>query len=477
MAIHDLAVENFGAIMSHSNKSALLALSTTCKSVHGLVVPLIYEDLTWDFSTASKGPDIHLLIRTLLHCPKLCEHVRRISVQGPRRKALHVWAGGVRPSKQEAVTIASSVTIPGHDSSAVAALIYDSVPEALVAIVLCLSHSLHSFDVGPEFLVNIGREAEPPVSQIILPSLKSLRNLRNINWGADSRSRPLPTDSTDIVSVLQLPSIESVTLKIQDRGASSLWVGIIPTLRQLKHLVLSRSIVTEEFLAELLAATPHLEAFSLDLLWDASPDDEKRSSFVDCAKLRGALDGSLISTQRAIHGEDVALAAPGLLLLRSLIISIDFFSEVAMELSDGGTSEPDPVTGDEFCLAGWGQSGRLGSLHSLPRLESLEVGIAPLLGWFPDSANALASVLPPGLRSLTIRDDFGSFQSYGWTHSAIHSKLEFHIQSSALPHLTSFTLRYTESNPAAYGSGLQAIEHTLNAAGIKFTLENDCPWG
>ena len=256
---------------------------------------------------------------------------------------------------------------------------------------------------------------------------------RHIHINQQGRSKAPDVMVASLVGTLQrnahlTPHVRSMTLRGQEPSQFVQSIALddkfsLPALTSLA-LVETRPL-SLGVLKKLLSLAPGLEALECHIEQDAEPDDGS-SPFLDCLQLRQTLE-TVKST------------------LRSLKISISLIAFVALEVDAGGSFEE----GDA-----WGLKGTVGSLDQFQKLETLEIPIAMLFGWYADTDVGLAKLLPPGTKTVILRHDLGTCFEYQWDGEACARMLRrSHPDFKAATSLTRLTIDF-EGN-GMLSSGLE----------------------
>lgn len=249
------------------------------------------------------------------------------------------------------------------------------------------------------------------------------------------------------------PHVRSMTLRGQEplQFLQSIALDDKFFLPALSSLVLAEARpLSVGVLKKLLSVAPSLEDLECHIEQDAEPDDGS-SPFLDCLQLRQTL-------------ETVKLT------LRSLKISISLITFVALEVDAGGSFEE----GDA-----WGIKGVLGSFEQFQQLETLEVPVAMLFGWYADTDVGLAKLLPPAAKQVILRHDLGTCFEYQWNGEACLRKLRrSHPDLMAATGLTRLTIDF-EGNTMLSSSlepeNVTELKAMYRSAGVSLRFDRVVP--
>jgi hypothetical protein len=377
-------------ITGNLEKEDVINLSTTCKYLHSVLEPEIYQTIswTWHHSKKTDSRPIHALLRNLLHTPKRASWVKNVSFQeiGYGRKPL---LGSKQLSDEEIRSIQRLLeNAEVADTEEWMSDVRDGSVDAVLALILMQLHNLKSLTIDL-FLRHdddlayttpdrsrIGQALRHAMSAPASASIARLTSLEQLEWPSANFPGPMcflrPMDMFYVLPLFGLPALKRFSVKIDQRPSGSAPQSLKPDMTPLaKHLTILRlrfSSVSFTALEGMLSSAPSLTVLDIECSRDMTSLEAGDSWAFDGEALRNALD-----------------RCSGTLKSIRIVCAID-----------------DPlldVEMSEFFVS------PLGSLSQLHSLSTAEMCLPLLLGTSDPTAQALWDAVPASLESMVIRED------------------------------------------------------------------------
>jgi hypothetical protein len=414
--IQEVPFELMRMMFSDSSKGELATLQRTSKHMSQVIEPLVYERIDWEFhKPAVHKPPIHLLLRTLFDRPELGEHVKEIIIQ--EHKSIQcIWQDKDKPKLD-------SRDLERLAGRAVCLTTYHSEPwldelqrgnhGAFVALLLYHCPNVQRLVLENDFLMYWSwGPLKPSWRTWITPSIDTLwhailnlHKLREIDVDRNGRVHiPYWSKTNRPSRLFSLPNITSIRVSYHDSEIRR--DDKLHSVQNLdvKTFELHNSYLSEESIAPLVARTSNVTSLSIDLKFPCNKIDPKVDIFLDCVKLRGALDGLFSS------GGDHCIPH-----LKHLAISTRWETTDLPPVNSGGPFEHRDISwrGRGVQLY-YGIKASIGSLRCFSNLRSLEISPEILLGWYPANAKPLQDLIPDSVTHLCLRADFGTWSLSEW---------------------------------------------------------------
>jgi hypothetical protein len=265
------------------------------------IEPLLYERIDSEFhKPATRKPPIHLLLRTLLDRPELGENVKEIIIQ-EHKSIQSIWRDQDQPELEfgdlerlarRAVDVTTCRSEPSPDH------LQRGNHEAFVALLLYHCPNVQRLVIENDFLVywrlpslqQIHPNWLAPSIDTLWHAILNLRSLREIYVDSNGRA-DVPMRSKRPSRLFSNPTITSIRASYSYYEASR--DDELSSVQNLdvKTFELQNSYLNEESIALLVARTPNVTSLSIDLKFPCNKMDREVDVFLDCVKLRGALDG------------------------------------------------------------------------------------------------------------------------------------------------------------------------------------------
>ena len=409
-----LPTEAMLLITAHVDLADKAAVALTCKSLHNVVTPAMYNhiDLEWSFSNS---PPIKLLLHTMVENPKRADQVLTVRFAGEKCR-FATLRGPERVYVQRVARKAGLSNIAPYDE--VFKLDDESsIAELYPALFVFQLSSLHTLKIGHH--ETTGFEALSKAVQYVLclnqsnHGLKRFQNLQYIDLCYDMDRRDLARyvfdahfqhGSSSILPFFYMPQAKGLRVVIPEAGPELMWPCDPPCALTLTSLTLHRSGIEPHNLTELLRATPSLCHLTYD----------------HCIQLERPLNGIVyLDNDRLCTAlENVATT------LESLVICVQFYQmcETNYEMDNFQSTV-----------------GGFTSFVGLVKLQRLEVPLIVLLGAHPEPITFPIQRLPLNLRHLSLTDDLAMHSYFPWRSSSV---LEL------FPHNTSSNGRLAKGNLA-----------------------------
>jgi hypothetical protein len=352
--------------------------------------------MTWQcHSKSNKQPRIAALLYSVLANPNCAKGVKHITFEAQgftdrRPPPIQVNGLGVE-TLRSAKEFLLQAYIP--EGAKWAKALESKDLGATMGLLLSKLHNLQSLSLSVyflhanHFLSPMLAYAMNPKTAVRAPDLSSFSKLEHVELGVDMSEYDSETfffldiKTPDVLPVFYIPHLKRARLVFPAMYTSSdplPWPAAPPSATGLTELRLQRSTANAETLAKLLDVCPNLTIFEYDL----RPCVDHGRSRMDCARLVQALK----KYEKT---------------MKHLRICMQPYSRETSVVWDFGAREyQDGVIGD--------------GLKNFSVLETLEISVPVLLGWMVAPAAPLAHVLPPNLRTLTIRDDCWDHKSEGY---------------------------------------------------------------
>ncbi|KAF8457046.1 hypothetical protein BDZ91DRAFT_744729 [Kalaharituber pfeilii] len=385
----------------------LASLSSTCHFLRDFVEPTLYHTIigTWPSTTFGQSNYIHqyehrltYLLRTLVSRPSLASHVRHLRLERwnmPNRDAnatemFRRIFGQRQTEKLEALIRRMKFEFPEGGAWWIYNMVTGSA-DATAAVLLPMFENLETLTLK----IDNGRENQHPVCLwrvlrhlLVNKGLSQFGRLRDVSITTTHSWRMsldrYDSDLRDLVPLLFLPSIRHLRIFVLDKSLftwpASLASFAVSSKSPLTSLTLANSKV--ESLGHLLQACPYLRSldYTINLLVEF-----RTSRFFRCRDLSESLS----------HVRDT---------LEDLSIHVFTFSAYDdLRLYPLGL-QCGPQ-GDHSLLA----------LHTFPKLRTLTIAPAMLLGLGNSTGWTLGEALPRCLERLWLAQDFKDFEpQWGW---------------------------------------------------------------
>lgn len=436
MSIHDLSVELLQLILLQCRPSDLASFQPTCRSIHHLAQPLLYTDINFKSCFTSPNlPSPQLLTRTLLYCPSLGLQIKSLRLRGPQH-----WHSHFNISDQDLALLARRGSKLGHGAylTWLEALISNS-REAFLVILLSYLPSLITlaFEDDPNVHFNIHHSPLgswlPPHSSthtksasLFSHALTKLPALKNIELNVQNEGTPLSHHSSILHTMQLLPALASIicSMKYLPSTNSSTYFPLpilapIVSSSNLTSLTLKDCVLSERSAVLVTTRFPNLTTLNINFT---------RRSLTASERLAGRVPpDSHLWLDCALLGQYLT-SGPNLEKLQHLSLSLSF------PLAPS-SNPPQPIGGAYECgrsmdntdpICFFGIKGSLDSLQALTSLRTLSVPTPVLLGWYPDRALPLNSLLPEGLQDLRLRNDLSDWGLYKWDAKSVDSLMLIH---------------------------------------------------
>jgi hypothetical protein len=428
MSIHDLSVELLQLILLQCQPEDLASVQRTCRSISVLAQPLLYSDINFKnrFSSPSL-PNIQLLTRTLTHRPSLGLQIKHLRLRGPES-----WPSYLKISDQDLALLARRGTGTGHGSfvSWLEALLSSS-REAFLVILLSFLPSLTTlaFEDDPNVQFNmhhstIGSWMSSPLPEntfrrasLFSHAVTKLSNLKNIELGLQKEGTMLSYNSPIIQTIQSLPGLENFKCSLRRTPAINssshfpLPISASFPSSNLTTLSLHDCALSERSTVLLTTRIPNLVELNVDFSRRQLSATERLAGrippdshlWLDC----GLLGQYLTSTSN-------------LQSLNHLSLSLSFPAPPAPQApASGGAFEcgRSPLNADPACF--FGIKGSISCLQLFPSIKSLSIPVPMLLGWYPEQAQSLSSLLPESLERLCLGDEMSDWALYKWDSKSV----------------------------------------------------------
>lgn len=442
MSIHDLSVELLQLILLQCSPSDLASLQITCRSIHHLAQPLLYQDI--NFKSCFTSPDLpspQLLTRTLFYSPSLGLQIKSLRLRGPQH-----WHSHFKISDQDLALLARRGSKLGHRAYLpwLEALISNS-REAFFVILLSYLPSLTTlaFEDDPNVHFNIHHSPLgswlPPHSSthtksasLFSNALTKLPALKSIELNVQNEGTPLSHHSSILHTMQLLPTLTSVvcSMKYLPSTNSSAYFPLpmpssLASSSNLTSLNLKECALSERSAVLVTTRFPNLTTLNLNFI---------RRSLSASERLAGRIPpGSQLWLDCALLGQYLT-SSTNLEKLQHLSLSLSFPLTTS-------SNPPQPIGGSYECgrsmdnsdpICFFGIKGSLGSLQGLASLRTLSVPTPMLLGWYPNQAPTLDSMLPEGLQGLCLQDDMSGWRLYKWDVRSANRLMDIRAQRHSL---------------------------------------------
>lgn len=382
-----LPQELFCLILTFLPRKALLALCFTSKYCRALVEPGLYRDIRWDENNhprRDRNPPFHLLFRSLLNRPELASYIHEFEIccRKPCRAFEsydHIWRKKsdtpefTSSDMEQTTSLIDSLHFCTKDKWI--SSLERGEPDLFIALIIWQSTNLRSITLdndymgGTPFVGDVLEKAAAANSLSFLKSIEYSNDLEPPNVDAEARQEQV--DFRQIIPLLSVPSVTSLSMSLPSRDVS--WLNSrIPT-SALTSLHLDYCQLSEQNLGRLLLATPCLRWLEYNA-WinvDHVPAPPKRPwEHFDCAEF----GRSLAHVQENLEDLDV---------------SINFFFKRSGLNDDSSKFR--------------GIAGKLEILRDFRKLQRLSIPTTFLSGWTPEVENfdkleglpaRLADILP-----------------------------------------------------------------------------------
>jgi hypothetical protein len=501
-ALVGLPIELLENVLVDLEIDDISSLSRTCKDAHRYLSPRVYHSINWCWKDDHRCPPYHLLLRTLLSNPSLAFHVKTINIHGdaitqkrgdqdkwPWRNIDHnwrftektqsTWLDGQRrrfslksQDWQRIKAVVSNIALHREDMTNWLQELYRGNVDAFVALLVRQCQKVEQLSIGFGFMHR--SVFLPKVFRRLIDTSKIhvvYPNLRSATFSLDEPREILGavTHLDCFRLFLFLPSLvrfDTVFLEPVVFGWPS--PTLTPQPAALSALILRKCTASEKVLEQILRCTPSLRHLVYDYHrlvavglahYETYKEDEE-----PCWPLPKVLIQCHILSKALAHVKDT---------LESLVIKIRFDSDSYTEIDCPWNAQ------FSCCLV-----GRVKGLDEMPKMRSLEISWALLLGWgsrfcpwrhHPTEDNPEVveyfegfdpcpwpTILPPNLERIRFRDDLSNFMHYDYARIVPEHVLEqlFPVRSKSFAKLIRweflyiYRLPYYEKSP----SGIIRVE-------------------
>lgn len=395
----DLPQELFCLILTFLPRKALSTLSFISKYHRAILEPELYREIRWDENnhpSRDHNPPFHLLFRSLVNRPELASYIHELEIccRKPYRAFESydcIWRKRSDTPEFTSSDIDQTTSLIhslhlGTEDKWIPSL-ERGEPDLFIALIIWQSTNLRSVALdndymgGTHFIGDVLEKAAATNSFSFLTSIEYSNDLEPPNL--DSEDRQEQIDFRQIVPLLSIPSVTSLSMSLPSRDIS--WLNSSIPTSALTSLHLDYDQLSEQNLGRLLLATPCLKWLEYNA-WinvDHFPTHPKRHwEYFDCAEF----GRSLTHVQENLEDLDV---------------SIHFFSKCGRFIDDSSKFR--------------GIAGRLDTLRNFRKLQRLSMPTTLLSGWSPEFEDfdkleglpaRLADILPIGsLVYLDLSDD------------------------------------------------------------------------
>lgn len=427
------------------------ALSRTCSALHNFLSPQIYHDIDWYWEDDRVSPPYHLLLRTLLSNDKLANAVRTIKLRGggiidcveqenywtryacdwdPTRQSRSLWTHGMR--KRDALDVTDlwrmRTIVTNIDKTRVEKWMHEvrrGNVDVIVGLLLYQARSLRRLDLG--FGLVQHSVFIPLTFRSLICTAPAYPRLTHVNIGLDGPWTPMNTFvEFDFIRIFFfMPKLAHLNAAIMEPVVFG-WPSptLQPTSYSLSELILERCTISGNTLERLLRCTPNLKKLVYDYRRMVAGGGSHWESWKECEEeqLRDRRHCKIL-----LYCQPVTKALSHVkTTLEHLELKVHFEDEQCNGITD-------PWNSPYLCHL----VGRVKDLDKLLKLKTLEISWALLMGWEPDleeevemeqpgyqtwleescwdndiSSFPWASVLPPNVQYLLLRNDFSDFDYY-----------------------------------------------------------------
>lgn len=392
----DLPMDLLPYILDYLSKKEYHALIRVCKSLYKDVLPHLYRDISFRASK-SRGcaRKLAFLLRTILEKPQLASYVTCFRLFGPHPSwtKFNPW-----PEENESSTI-NLWGLEGCTTLTRAQKIFASnqfyqlvdeemhkstgqfrgrVKDALATLVLTRFTQLKTLELGDGFLMY-----SLFLPQVLKRADRLFPKLEHITFGD---RRPDPENAVSYVDLdLIRPVFYLTTVTNFGWTMSQPWHfqwnrPDAPRSESLTQLHLFRANIHRATLGAIITAAPKLKhlTYEQEILFKAFIPPNDLTPFTSLEGLNVALS----TVQGTLEEIKLCLRlAPGSLSEKKIL--------------EDGLRFP-PIQGTL-------------KIREMKNLTKVQIPMILILGWYPDFAARLEEVLPPGIETLTLRDDFVNF--------------------------------------------------------------------
>lgn len=416
-----LPVELLLSTFRSMSKRDLVALSYVCKVLRHVAEPLLYKeiDLQWNNTWIFNLPPHRQLLLTLLRRPELSTlvHALRLRPNSSREP----W-DGAPPVTGIFLELARKrfrdVGLPDTDTLTRRLQLggNQSLNVTLLSLLCALPH-LETLEINVRFvqesldfsnlMIALFRPGPDQTPDPLFHALRHVELFTNDTIGGHK------TQFRDFQYLFYHPYVETIRSTAFESSVPFTWPTIVPLAPTLTALHLVGSHIREESVEIILSAVPNLKVFEYDIFC-AVVGNLLHRDHLDCARLGNSIRKSKGS-------------------LETLILSVEF------------RGQSDDVSYGLLHL--WSPLGILGSFRDFPKLRTLRVPLAILLGWDYSPEVHLAFLLPPDLYRFCCSNDMSSWECWEWTSETILQEFQEYLDdetSLELQYLEMFSLRADE---------------------------------
>ncbi|GAB1197199.1 hypothetical protein APSETT444_006490 [Aspergillus pseudonomiae] len=431
------------SILDRLPSQASLAVATTCRDLHVSATPFAYRDVSLDWSTRPLCRLLKLL-RLIFQNPELTSYIQHVSLVSTSESKdwqdtqpdidWEAESENFRDVIDRSMDIVRraglnlgiwSLPIRGGNIYCYAAIFISQLPNLKK---LDLDYSLVWWDGFPGLMLK---------QALLSPSgvLSTFEYLEAVDCGGnvpiaededeDPDSYP-PYNPDQFMAWFCLPSLRYLNIWLRDIEGLEETVPNLE-LNKLETLILARTTISDQDVHFLLSRTPNLKTLHLGMAYSWGAED----AIEDPVTLSEALK-SVSQT------------------LEHLSLGVEYYPS---------------NLGDRY----WGMSGDHikesfhDILHYFPKLQSAELPLLVLLGWYWRRKTELGPLLPKTLRHLCLREDLRSLGDFEWEQDEVNDLIHQFLRNwrAYTPELQTITWRLWDQN---YMDGWEDLQDELRRA-------------
>ncbi|KAI9043860.1 F-box protein [Aspergillus affinis] len=424
-------------ILDHLSLDDALSLSTSCNALQASSMPFALRDVRMDWTNRPRRQVLQLL-QIIFENPEYASDIQHVSMMASNYPWEDVdpatdWENERHEFKDvpdQAMDLVRRAGLRNVDEWHLA--IHGGNIYALATVFLSQLRNLKSLRLDYSFVWWDGYPGIMLKHALLHPNgvFSTFDQLETVEYGANvplaETERPdddevpdgyPPYNPNQFMGWFCLPSLCYLNIWLRDlKGLEEAKPDL--DLSNLETLVIARSTATEHHMLYLLSRTSNLKSLHVALAF-------------------------------AWRGEPILQDAP------TFAQALEAVSPTLEKLSLGVEYYPSTLGDREWNEA---DDGAFGPFHQFftgfTNLQSAEIPLAILLGWYWDDSIQLGPLLPKSLSHLCLRDDLEGFYDFEWTEDRAILLLESFLQNGKwkayTPSLKSITLRLWNQNYTHY---------------------------
>ncbi|KAE8423636.1 hypothetical protein BDV36DRAFT_290309 [Aspergillus pseudocaelatus] len=434
-----------------------LAVSTTCKDLSASSKPFIYHEISLDWTTRPLRR-LLLLLRLIFKSPEIASYIQHVNVLSldpePWRDTQpemdwEAESTSFQDVIDQSIEIVRNAQFPNPNSWYLP--IHGGNIYCFAAIFLSQLPNLRSLRLDYSLVWWDGFTGVMLKQALLFPNgvLSTFQYLETVDYGANvpiaenedmySNEYPdsyPPYNPDQFMAWFCLPSLRHLSIWLRDIAELQETKPDLD-LNKLETLVLARTTISEGDVNFLLSRTVHLKNLHLGMAYRYGTEQVLNDP--------STLAQALVSVSQTVE---------------HLSLGVEYYPS---NRGDRYWYEADDHIREPF----------LNILNTFPNLQSAEMPLCVLMGWYVEDATELGPLLPKSLRELVLRDDMRSLYDFDWEENDTIDLLYRFLPDmrTYTPALEVIKLRLWDQNHTGYyDEQEEELRHGCEKVGLKLDV-------